>query len=136
MTPEAQRIVIAEACGWQLDKLQQSKYHSMSFGVDALQYSYVWLAPNGKTKYKECPDYLNDLNAMHEAYLYLVSISRPASARRQPDVTFNLRLMEICNPGEQLWDNGTFLGNHWNALEAVNASAAQRAEALLRTLNL
>lgn len=43
MTPEAQRIAIAEACGWQL-------------------LGGMWHHPIGGF----IPDYLNDLNAMHE----------------------------------------------------------------------
>jgi hypothetical protein len=48
MTPEAQQIVIAKACGWRKDKR-----------------GLGWLTPSGE--YSELPDYLNDLNAMHTA---------------------------------------------------------------------
>ena len=47
MTPEQQRIAIAKACGWTI------KHKGL--WVEALQ------------KYACLPDYLNDLNAMHEA---------------------------------------------------------------------
>lgn len=47
MSPEQQRIKIAEACGWKRD--------SRGLG---------WLSPSGE--YIDLPDYLNDLNAAHE----------------------------------------------------------------------
>ena len=52
MSPEAQRIAIAEACGW--------KAH-----VDGLGY-YQGVHP-ALMGGRAIPDYLNDLNAMHEA---------------------------------------------------------------------
>lgn len=48
MTPEAQRIAIAEFCGW--------VWHSPTG---------IWIPPNANEL--ELPRYLNDLNAMHEA---------------------------------------------------------------------
>ncbi len=46
MTPRAQRIAIAEACGWK---------QGISW----------WMSPSGKSR-ADLPDYLNDLNACHE----------------------------------------------------------------------
>jgi hypothetical protein len=79
-------------------------------------------------------DYPNDLNAMHDAYEFLKSISDGASCRRQPDVRFNLYLMEICNHGKVLWDNGTFLGSVFDGLETANATARQRCIAFIVTM--
>ena len=103
MTPEAQRIAIAEACGW--------------LSVD---YSPSWKCWIGVTDeddtcfdYKPIPDYLNDLNAMHEAEKVLV---------------------------EEQWGVYTSLLIRENrvglARTLIHATAAQRAEAFLRTLNL
>jgi len=90
-TPEQQRIAIAEACGWKPDK--------RGFG---------WLSPHGY--YAPEPDYLNDLNAMHEAMK-----------------TLSLKMgIEFCN---HLNDMG-ILGD-WDML---TATAAQRAEAFLKTI--
>lgn len=50
MTPEQQRIAIAEACGWVEDTRQNS----------------VWYHPT-KKGLRKLPDYLSDLNAMYEA---------------------------------------------------------------------
>ena len=52
MSPEAQRIKIAEACGWMLS---------------SPNLEYKWLNPDTKWSEPELPDYLNDLNAMREA---------------------------------------------------------------------
>ncbi len=58
MTPEKQRIAIAEACGWRWEENHISgmatwyKPHQEGPTTDEIAYP---------------PDYLNDLNAMHEA---------------------------------------------------------------------
>lgn len=51
MTDEQMRIAIAEACGWKLIQRLQSGWHG-------------W---REQGPLQELPDYLNDLNAMHEA---------------------------------------------------------------------
>ena len=92
MSPEKQRIAIAEACGWRKDKR-----------------GLGWLTPSGE--YSELPDYLNDLNAMHEA---------------------EKRLRNQFNTVEEAyWRNLAHVQPH-----PIYATAAQRAEAFLRTLNL
>lgn len=114
MKDEEINVAIAEICGWR---------HLVS---DA------WSQNEGEERYDNCPDYATCLNAMHDAHLYLVSISQPASSRRQPDIRFALHLMDICSPDKKLWDNGKFLGSHFDALKTANATARQRAEAFLR----
>lgn len=95
MTPEAQRIAIAEAWwtptpdGW---------WTKDPAGIKG-------------PRFTDIPDYLNDLNAMHEAITSL-----PAEQIRR--YRFHLRAM--CGTYE----------------EAIDATAAERAEAFLRTLNL
>jgi hypothetical protein len=59
MTPEAQRIAIAEACGWRTKR-------SVTFDP-----SGTILPFSGPPAY---PDYLNDLNAMHEAEKMLKTV--------------------------------------------------------------
>ena len=53
MSPEAQRIAIAEACGW--TDIKTGPYDGLPFGRRKSHQLEV------------IPDYLNDLNAMHEA---------------------------------------------------------------------
>ncbi len=102
MKKEQQRIKIAEACGY--------KYLE----------SYGWFDKDGETYYignedivsPQIPDYLNDLNAMHEAEKVLTAEQRRSYVNR----IFNLPVSEC--------ESNTF------------ATAAQRAKAFLRTLNL
>lgn len=68
MKPEAQRIAIAEALGW---KLWDGEYMG---GCEFSEHILKWISPEGRNiigpypkTYLPFPDYLNDLNAMHEA---------------------------------------------------------------------
>jgi hypothetical protein len=104
LTPEEKCIRIAELCGWKLMPVYEN------------QHRYGW--PDGKhiEPPRRIPDYLNDLNAMHEA---------------EHNSTFHVgnyceALMEITsrgNPGNR---------TYWNLL---HATAAQRADAFLQTLS-
>lgn len=112
MSPEQQRIAIAEACGWRIKRRDITGFN-------------VW-EPDAKLPAQLCnnlenkiPNYLNDLNAMNSAVLQ----------------KFN-------GPAHEGW---AFLDNlrvacgipHSSACMAlVCATAAQRAEAFLKTLNL
>ena len=91
MTPEAQRIAIAEACGFAKDWDFKRAQPCRGWCVTSL------------------PDYLNDLNAMHEAEGEL-------------------------NRGSGYHETGGY-GLYLVALDHdVSATAAQRAEAFLRTI--
>jgi hypothetical protein len=94
MTPEQQRIAIAEACGEDNDSI------------------YRDLIPN----------YLNDLNAMHEAEGML-------GDKWMPYARLLLEITTGCGPAMPLG----FL-NAATLCSAVHATAAQRAEAFLRTI--
>jgi len=109
MSPEKQRIAIAEACGW--------KYT----GNDPERYPY-WLAPKGDSRYgnpldaelfpKAFPNYSGDLNAMHEAEKMLTQAQ---------DYHYRASILPaVCNDG--------------SGMIAMTATAAQRAEAFLRTI--
>lgn len=93
MTEQQQRIAIAEACGWESS------------------------APDWGGERHNCPDYLNDLNAMHEAEKVL---TRPQFEDY------------ICELSFLTSNNKTSSPYKWT----VVATAAQRAEAFLKTLNL
>jgi predicted phosphoadenosine phosphosulfate sulfurtransferase len=97
MKPEQQRTTIAEACGWK-------HYHED-----------LWVSPNvtdfSELDCEQLPDYLNDLNAMHEAEKVLTWKNQS--------------------------DYAALLGRSYDgSFHHVTATAAQRAEAFLRTLNL
>ncbi len=107
MTPEAQRIAIAEACGW-------TDCHIGSAGIGgAVERRGRPKGTPPKRKYTcDLPDYLNNLNAIHEAVQYV----------RDNDMfwtKYNEWLIKICG------------GYKW---EAISATSSQRAEAFLRTI--
>jgi hypothetical protein len=107
MTPEAQRIAIAKACGWRLWS----------------SFNGLWAPPNCVVEYDTdaypLPDYLNDLNAMHEA-------EKALGEKHVRSYAFTLSRVLDTAPTVDLDDQ--FLNIH--------ATAAQRAEAFLQTLNL
>jgi len=107
MNPEQQRIAIAEACGW---KFIPEYYH----GEDQPP-EFTTVTPDGKHLCGYYPDYLTDLNAMHEAEESL------------------LLKKQMLYQGMI----GKVTGNKCPALFGqIHATAAQRAEAFLKTLNL
>ena len=85
MTDEQQRIAIAEACGW-TDFSRAKHEGAIQYGRKPLSCSDSW----------EVPDYLNDLNAMHEAmllhprkgllrdFLYLEVLEDPTNTANEP----------------------------------------------------
>ena len=102
MTPEEQRIAIAEACGIKPPyKIEQGLD-----GKDWQARKTIWTIP----------DYLNDLNAMHEAEKLLKS---------EQHFTFQVELARVIN-------TTTYPLN----FALLHATSAQRAEAFLKTLNL
>ena len=98
MNPEQQRVAIAEACG---------KWHS------GWPHEYMSQAD----RLRHIPDYLNDLNAMHEAEKVLGACWP----------TYCEHLLEIVEPEPRTLE----ICHRWNLL---HATATQRAEAFLRTI--
>lgn len=129
MSPEAQRIAIAEACGWTNPTHPRTLAHAKETKLDTVCGEPIsvdnewWLSPNnyfgrindyGSGRPIPGTDYLNDLNAMHEA----------------EKVLNNAQLWEYHHRLHELKSFGG--NNHW---KTFRATAAQRAEAFLRTLN-
>jgi hypothetical protein len=121
MTPEAQRIAIAEACGWHrrlathdkpVERCGMKLPNSFGHPIEAW-----WHETNERHRgvYAIPPDFLNDLNAMHEAEKTLT--------REQWTTYYDI--IEGLNAEA---------GNIYQ--KELHATAAQRAEAFLRTLNL
>jgi hypothetical protein len=100
MTSEQQRIAIAEACGW----TEISDWGAG--GINGKHPTEPWV--------EVIPDYLNDLNAMHEAEKTLNFIKAAEYARI---------LTSIAWQSEQ------------PVFAPMTATAAQRAEAFLRTID-
>ncbi len=145
MTPEEQRIAIAGAVGWKAVRFDFELAHRIhTFPGDCL----VGISPinqtmehgNDETKdfnYWIVPDYTGSLNAMHEAEQFLERTTGHLSVKCLIR-DYLLTLMQIClpNPEKELWENGRFLGTWGDCVFAYTATAAQRAEAFLRCLNL
>ena len=117
MKPEAQRIAIAEACGW------KAWDHP-----DVKSVTWKWLypgdhvmSPKGRiVPFDDIPDYLHDLNAMHEMEKTLTKSQR---------VAYEGTLTAM-------WWACAQKGGETSSWMHIHATAAQRAEAFLRTLNL
>lgn len=116
MTPEKQRIAIAEACGWKPDDdgdktgwggswIRQRLIGKKPTFSDGKVVSYLIEQP--------VPDYPTDLNAMHEAEKVLTYAQH----------CFYCDVLEMVVGGPAY-------------MQAVRATAAQRAEAFLKTLDL
>lgn len=98
-----QEIAIAKICGWTHTKTVHNPGPS-AYGRHPIHTAGVdWDLP--------LPDYLNDLNAMHEAEKVLTS---------EMEKEYSFQIEAVCCPREYGW----------------HATAAQRAEAFLKTLNL
>jgi len=95
MTPESQVIAIAEACGKNVEMYENSIERFLQFCYNS-----------------KIPDYLNDLNAMHEAIM-------------------SLTLEDQCNMLEILRKDVLKF-----TAPTITATAEQCLEAFLKTLNL
>ena len=101
MTPEQQRTAIAEACGWVKDFTYEDFYTG--------ELKQAWTTPDGHGVV-EIPNYVFDLNAMHEAEKVL------SIAQRK---------------GNEGYLHNLFVSSTW---DLAHATAAKRAEAFLRTI--
>ena len=104
MNKEAQRIAIAEACGWTEIKPQRATTGISDYPTGKLN----GVRKDGSRDYY-VPNYLKDLNAMHEAEKVL---------NEKQDHIMNDTLWDMCEGRKYLW----------------HATASQRAEAFLRTI--
>ena len=112
MTPDQQQRAIEKACGW----IRESGV----MRYDGGEFPWTIWRKDGKT-HNSFPDYLNDLNACHEMekvlnYEQMIDYSRHVGKA----VTSHLPASRAA----------------WMDFKLINATAAQRAEAFLRTLGL
>ena len=115
---ELQRIKIAEACGWTaIQQPTRSNPKTIYRSPDHRKYATVWV--KGGYGGDPLPDYLNDLNAMHEAEKVLNMVRRVQYSNELRRLIIHRSPVVSCDE-----------------YELVHATAAQRAEAFLRTLNL
>ena len=133
MTPEEQRIAIAELCGW--SRQRERIYEEDEFGTwkhrlgSKGEYLYWWryTKPNGETftsEHNAYPDYVNNLNAIHEAEKLLIgniSLLQSEYTAIICELTgISDRFMEECY--------------HKSIRAVCFAPAKVKAEALLKTL--
>ncbi len=115
MSPEKQRIAIAEACGW---VPRPPCYDGRVRFYENSQYPH----PPRLRSAEELPDYLNDLNAMQQAKDTL-----PES--RHGD--YEAFLLQVCCPDNNEAEGEFELDSFW---PCIHATATERAEAFLRTI--
>jgi len=114
MTPEKQRIAIAEACGWTDCYYDASRCAVAPTGM-LTRYAGT---PSEVTIRVGLPDYLSDLNAMHDA----------------EDTLFGSVYDRYYNEIAKLIDPYDSDTARFADFAVINATAAQRAEAFLRTI--
>lgn len=125
MTPEQQRVAIAEACGW-----TRSEQHDYDAWADypATQdcRQRFWTNEGRLREQRKLPDYVNDLNAMHDAVQRL---------RQQVNqfqwLHYQKNLFRVVWGRDALSDDRTSNAITWDVIEAT---APQRSEAFLRTI--
>ncbi len=115
MSPEAQRVAIAEACGWKFECHNTESASSAFICIVDPKNRSVRLPyfENGMAMdLIGVPDYLSDLNAMHE-------VEKVLNEDQQEDYAMALKMI------------GKDSDFHY-----IHHAAAQRAEAFLKTLGL
>lgn len=112
MSPEDQRIAIAEACGW-----KPTLITGLTWRGWCKSYEDPKLCA---TPIDGLPDYLNDLNLMHEVEKVITE--------DDGDEYFT-HLESVCQ--EALIMDGT---SHYLSFKTISATAYQRAEAFLKTI--
>ena len=124
MSEEEQRIAIAESVGYRIEGITggvivYKPNESQGFG-------YCVEGRDHPEIVKMLPDYLNDLNAMHEAVAY---------AKTQYNDPESDGLL-FCEATYIMTLNVLLGRNHWDCeFCIVEATAAQRAEAFLKTID-
>jgi hypothetical protein len=119
MKPEKQRIAIAEACGWK--DIKDTNHESVDISSRSISYwSGLTGVPPEFIHYENrifIPDYLNDLNAMHQAEKVLTK-------NKSMEYAFRLADSWILNGEDKQPD----------LVRGFCATAAERAEAFLKTI--
>lgn len=116
MSPEAQRIAIAEACGWTREYADvptwNAELNDYKGGYEPI-HTRVFRRKEKGVLTENLPDYLNNLNAMHEAEKVLLTKDG------------------FCG----CWETySNILTASMGCTDIFHATAAQRAKAFLRTI--
>lgn len=123
MTREAQRVAIGIACGWKC-----AGYPDQILATKGWQFAYqFFINPTGDiVSHNSIPDYLNDLNAMHEAEKMLTY---------EQNEQFVFWLNHI-HPSADIHTAEKKRDLRLDVFDLCHSPASQRAEAFLRTLGL
>ena len=118
MTEEQQRIAIAEACGWTCcGCVEGCTPHGLSPSFSIHDYNFKKVMAM-EVPIGDLPDYLNDLNAMHEAEKVLIN---------EQDLKYSESLALVV---KARWKTN----NSYDMQKFRSATAAQRSEAFLKTI--
>lgn len=116
MTPEAQRVAIAEWCGW--------IWHGDASWPKSPNNYYWKSSDQNAISYQLLPDYASDLNAIVSATRHLDEFEH---------IEFSKQLFHLLD-GEYEFES---VPDNWFVVfDNLHATAAQRCEALLKTLGL
>lgn len=118
MSPEAQRIAIAEACGYEWITATQPE-------DDRSNTEYPRGTRQGGYSSESLPDYLSDLNSMHEAEKVLTE---------EQQHEYGLELLRRVYTPIQIRDGAMDEFDSWDLCRAATSTAAQRAEAFLHVI--
>jgi hypothetical protein len=120
MDKNKQRIAIAKACGWtsQIIEIEHNE------GYPWVEKLTIWTDPLGKDEF--LPYYLHDLNAMHKAEEALSNLQW----------TRYIAWLHLSNPVDEWWQDLSDTDKLDAMRTSAHATAAHRAEAFLKTLNL
>jgi hypothetical protein len=119
MTLDQQRIAIAQACGWTEIYWLSARGLISARGLSG--------RPPGKIcSFKYLPDYINDLNAMHEAEKVL-------TYEQKEQFVF---WMNHIHPSADIHHSDAPKDFRLEVFSLVHSPASQRREAFLRTLGL
>ena len=118
LTPEKQRIKVAELCGWEYD----GEYVVAAGRPEERVWIHSSSAWNGGwARIYELPRYLNDLNAMHEA-------EKVMTPEQAIDYVWAIGAVIDFENGVPFTATGNF--------QMMQATAAQRAEAFALTMDI
>lgn len=135
MSPEAQRIAIAEACGYRWMDYCHQGICKLYPPVPKLDECHGWYFTERRegTDLSSVPDYLNDLNAMHEAEKTLLT----GDGWKDRLAKYSSKLMTVMHDTDFGRIDVAFKNDmvHLRYF-TLHATAAQRAEAFLRTTGL
>ena len=123
MSPEAQRIAIAEACGWRAEQWSKPNDSWFLYSPNGERHSDPSYGTREAAFDGHAPNYLNDLNAMREVENKLLTAEQRCMYREE--------LATVCNCRRRI------IWMDWTGPDVdlvINATACQRAEAFLRTV--